>query len=193
MGKRSDFPRVERDSYFTPYEAVKPLLPHLKPGTRFAEPCCGDGALMNHLERNGHVCEEWADIAPLCDDAVTRDARYTPYCAGSCFITNPPWSRGILHPLIDILSRLAPTWFLLDADWMHTKQSAPYMQLCRKIVSVGRVKWVPNSKMTGKDNAAWYLFDARGNGVTEFWGRSNDVTETMGTAPAANVISLFDI
>ena len=30
------------------------------------------------------------------------------------------------------------------------------MPWCRKIVSVGRIKWFGN--MTGKDNCAWYLF-----------------------------------
>ena len=56
---------------------------------------------------------------------------------------------------------MAPTWLLFDADWMHTKQSAPLMPYCRAIVSVGRLKWIPDSAMTGKDNAAWYLFDQR--------------------------------
>ena len=40
-----------------------------------------------------------------------------------------------------------------------------------KIVSVGRVKWIPDSKMTGKDNCCWYLFDSTNKAVTEFYGR----------------------
>ena len=38
MGKRSSFERIERDFYPTPVEAVRPLLSHLAPGTRFVEP-----------------------------------------------------------------------------------------------------------------------------------------------------------
>ena len=68
------------------------------------------------------------------------------------FITNPPWTRDILHPLIINLSNQRPTWLLFDADWMHTKQSREYMERCIKIISVGRLKWIPDSKMTGKDN-----------------------------------------
>ena len=51
MGKRSDFERIPRDYYPTPYEAVLPLIPHLpqKPFS-YAEPCAGDGALVNHIE-----------------------------------------------------------------------------------------------------------------------------------------------
>lgn len=86
-------------------------------------------------------------------------------------IENPPWSRPILHAIIRRYSQIYPTWLLFDADWVHTKQSAPYMKWLRKIVSVGRVKWIPDSKMTGKDNCAWHLFDQNSAGPTEFVGR----------------------
>jgi hypothetical protein len=89
-------------------------------------------------------------------------------------ITNPPWDRKILHPMIEHFSSMRPTWLLFDADWMHTKQSTPYMDYCQKIVPVGRVKWIPDSKMTGKDNAAWYLFDqdpTLAHEATKFYGR----------------------
>jgi hypothetical protein len=175
MGKRSDFQRVERDFYQTPYEAVLPLLGHLKPETRFTEPCCGNGDLVNHLARHGHKCLYESDIA-IFGDVVghCRDALSITECHGDCFITNPPWSRHILHQLIPHLSDMAPTWLLFDADWMHTKQSIPFMPICRAIVSVGRVKWIPGSKMTGKDNAAWYLFDRRSDGAVApvFFGRA---------------------
>ena len=48
MGKRSDFERKPRDFYPTPMEAVEPLLPHLPEGFKFAEPCAGNGALVEH-------------------------------------------------------------------------------------------------------------------------------------------------
>jgi len=86
-------------------------------------------------------------------------------------ITNPPWDRGFLHPFIEHWLDIGPTWLLFDADWMHTKQSAMYMTYCRSIVSVGRIKWIEDSKYTGKDNCCWYLFDASHQGPTEFYGR----------------------
>ena len=89
----------------------------------------------------------------------------------SMFITNPPWDRKVLHPLIEHLSSVAPTWLLFDADWMHTKQSAPMVARLQKVVSVGRVKWIEGSKMTGKDNCCWYLFDTRHSGPAQFFGR----------------------
>ena len=53
MGKRSNFVRFDRDYYTTPVEGVIPLLPHIIGKIqRFAEPCAGNGALIDHIE--GH-------------------------------------------------------------------------------------------------------------------------------------------
>jgi|TARA_R110002020_G_scaffold84979_10_gene210069 hypothetical protein len=94
------------------------------------------------------------------------------------FVTNPPWSRPTLHALIMHLSAIRPTWLLFDADWAHTKQAAPYLAHCRKIVSVGRCKWIPGSPHTSKDSCSWYLFDhpdgTETRKPTEFWGRTTD-------------------
>lgn len=132
-----------------------PLLPHLDTGTIFTEPCAGKLDLVRHLEGHGHSCIGTFDTHP--GEGITiRDAAsvWAPY--DGVFITNPPWNRKILHPIIESLSAAAPTWLLFDADWAHTKQARPYLKGCRKIVSVGRVKWFGN--MTGKDNCCWYLF-----------------------------------
>ena len=75
-------------------------------------------------------------------------------------ITNPPWSRPVLHQLIDHLRQLCPTWLLFDANWAHTQQAAAHLRFCSRIVSVGRVKWIEGTAMTGKDDAAWFRFEA---------------------------------
>jgi hypothetical protein len=160
MGKRSDFPRRPRDAYPTPEAALLPLLDHLEPGCTFEEPCCGDGDLVRHLENFGHICLRASDIAAPSGYSGL-DAREIDGTSADCFITNPPWQRDVLHGIIENLSRIKRTFLLIDADWMHTKQAAPYMAICRKIVSIGRVKWIPESKNTGKDNCCWYLFDNR--------------------------------
>ena len=175
MGKRSDFERKPRDFYPTPIEAVYPLLEHLEEDFLFAEPCAGDGTLIKHLERKG-VCMWASDIEPQKDGIIQRDYNLVGHSAlleSKYIITNPPWDRNILHPMIEYFSMWRPTWLLFDADWMHTKQSRKYIPMCEKIVSVGRIKWFGN--MTGKDNCAWYLF---GNEYriptatpTKFYGR----------------------
>jgi hypothetical protein len=171
MGKRSDFERIPRDFYPTPAEAVVPLLAHLAPQSTYIEPCAGDGALIDHLAAAGHTCLFASDIEPRADGIHERDALHLKLI-GSMFITNPPWDRKVLHPLIGHLSRMGPTWLLFDADWMHTRQSAPFMPLLRKVVSVGRVKWIPDSPFTGKDNCCWYLFDAHSESPAHFVGRA---------------------
>lgn len=172
MSKRApQFERRERDFYPTPESAVLPLLPHLRTATRFCEPCAGDGALVDHLTKAGHVCARARDIEPRRADIDRKDALTTLTGNIDCFITNPPWDRKVLHPLITFLSSQHPTWLLFDADWMHTRQAGPYIPLLRKIVSVGRVKWIPDSPFTGKDNCAWHLFDANSDAPAVFVGR----------------------
>lgn len=74
--------------------------------------------------------------------------------------------------MIECFRNLLPTWLLFDADWAHTKQASEYLKYCSKIVSIGRVKWIPDSKMTGKDNCAWYLFNKDPQEIV-FYGRTS--------------------
>lgn len=172
MGKRSDFERRPRDFYPTPATAVAPLLPHLEPATHFAEPCAGDGALIDALTAHGHICLHASDIEPRRAGILQADALDGPWSGFDTFITNPPWDRKVLHPLIVHLSDQAPTWLLFDADWIHTRQAAPYLPRLRKVVSVGRVKWIPDSPFTGKDNCAWHLFDKPSDAPASLYGRT---------------------
>jgi hypothetical protein len=163
MGRRSNFPRIDKDGYDTPWEAVLPLLPFLHSGTLFIEPCGGKGALTAALEAHGHQCAYSCDISPRAPDIVKRDALDlvgSDALAAGMIITNPPWSRKRLHPLIDHLRKLRPTWLLLDMNWANTQQAAPFLRFCSHIVVVGRIKWIAETTMTGKDDAAWFRFDA---------------------------------
>lgn len=181
MSKRSrKFKRKSRDFYATPAKAVEPLLPFLNDKTRFAEPCCGDGALVKHLEAAGHICVSLDDIVHG-GDALDFEADQD--CDG--IITNPPWSRDILHKMIEHFRKQRPTWLLLDADWMHTKQAIPYMAYCHKIVSVGRVSWEQNG-VSGFDNCCWYLF-MNMKAVPEFYGRAGDSQCGAGDSQYANL------
>ena len=170
MGKRSPgtFARRPHDSYQTPYEAVLPLLPHLAGVTTYAEPCCGEGLLISHLVRHRLTCTYAGDIQ-TGDDALFWFPRAHEIIP-DIICTNPPWTRQLLHPLINHFMRQCPTWLLFDADWAHTLQAAPYLPHCAKIVAVGRVKWIAQSAFESKDNAAWYLFDRRHTAGASFFG-----------------------
>lgn len=176
MAKRSSgqFERVEKDFYRTPPEAVLPLLPFLERHTTFVEPCAGDGILADTLVGHGHICHAAFDIDPKAPGIRRGDARRVRWATKrGVWITNPPWTRSILHPLITHLSAQAPLWMLFDADWLHTRQATPFLPLLRKVVSVGRVKWIEDTDMMGKDNSMWALFDGtRPRSFTEFHGRT---------------------
>lgn len=171
MGKRSDFPRLARDKYATPWKPVVALSPFLANLDGFCEPCAGDGALVRHLEALGHHCARALDLEPHGEArsyADTGDALglvLDDLCGFTHFVTNPPWpaARGSdgepTMSLIRHLSWLKPTWLLLSADFAHNDYAVEVLHYCTKIVSVGRVKWMPGTKHVGYDNAAWYLFD----------------------------------
>lgn len=179
MSKRgADFPRRKNDLYPTPYHGIVPLLPYLEPHTHFLEPCAGDGRLIGYLQEHGHICEGAWDITPQDPCIRELDANYlvTGLPRDSVmFITNPPWTRQLLHPLIVHLTGQHNTWLLFDADWPHTIQAKPYLPYCSLIVSAGRIRWMEGDPAdkghSPLDNCAWYLFTAtRGPGPI-FCGR----------------------
>lgn len=167
MGKRSNFERIPRDKYLTTDPGpVRRLQPHLPAGLRFVEPCAGKGDMVKALVSHGHECVYACDIKPQRKwierrDAFTLDREWRRTVHAKAFITNPPWTRAVLHEMIIHLSGLLPTWLLLDADWMHTQQAAQLVDRCSHIVSVGRVRWIQNTDGQGLENSAWYYFPRR--------------------------------
>jgi hypothetical protein len=162
------------DDYATPFPAVPPVIPHLLAERifTFVEPCCGTGYLVKYLIGFGLQCRFARDLkdgfdALTCSPHLLAEA--------DAIITNPPWTRQLLHPMIERFSGIRPTWLLFDADWAHTRQASALIDHCTKIVSVGRLKWMPGSKHSGKDNASWYRFDWQHSGGPVFVGRNQGV------------------
>jgi hypothetical protein len=173
MGKRSNFKRRERDFYPTPYAAVLPLIPHLRGVRAFAEPCCGDGALIRHLESFGLRCTYAGDIS-TGQDALALDH----YGAADALVTNPPFTRKLMHRLIEHFQCIAPTWLLMELDWEATQQAVPFLPHCSDIVVIGRVKWFAESKHTSKENFDWYRFHAAHKSGPVFHGHGAGVQTT---------------
>ena len=167
MGKRSDFEHRKDDDYPTPIKGVLPVIPLLRAEgvTKLAE-LCGppDSVLVRTLNASGF------------EYVYTNDINYGGKCALSCskaelngaqvIATNPPHSRPILHQMILHFSSMLPTWLLLDSDWAQTQQAAPYLKYCTTILPVGRIKWIENSKHSGKDNFGWHRFCGNHTGPT---------------------------
>lgn len=189
--KRNDFyPTIDP-------RAIPPLLNGMAragDGPVYAEPCAGAGDLMHFLDCQDLHCAWACDIEPQRRYIARHDAMSLTEadCAGvDCFITNPPWTREYMHPMIGHLARLRPIWMLFDAAWKETVQSAPYGRWCSHIAAVGRLKFFPPRgkpmRETGESDAAyakrsrrdydppydcsWYRFDARQEWDTIFLWR----------------------
>jgi hypothetical protein len=155
MGKYSDFPRIPQDAYQTPERPPLYLKPYLHGIRTFAEPCLGEGKLKASLERMGLVCTHEGDIKTGQDALIDIGLEKGRFDA---IITNPPWTREILHAMIDRFMTIAPTWLLFDADWAFNCESAALHKHCSLIVPVGRVKWFPDTKWGSMTNCAWHRF-----------------------------------
>lgn len=177
MGKRSSFDRIERDFYPTPLAAVPTLISHIRDIHTFAEPCCGNGALVRHLESHGLRCTYAGDIA-TGQDALALDT----YGDADAIITNPPYTRPLMHALIWHFARILPAWLLLETDWACTKQAVPFMPCCSDIAVIGRLRWLENTTMTGMQNFAWYRFDAR--------HAAGPIFHAHGSAPVSSRVSM---
>lgn len=167
MGKRSDFDRVPNDFYRTFDPRAHKALANVQSPVSYYEPCVGEFDLVEGLSPYGFRCVGASDIEK---DALTLTAN--DVAKAEYIITNPPWKRPILHAMINHFVTLKPTWLLFDANWMNTKQSSDIMKnYCTRIVAVGRMKWIPNSKAQGKDDAAWFEFRSDKKTPTIFIGR----------------------
>lgn len=167
-----------RNYWPTPAKAVLPLANHLQQNFSFCEPCAGNGILVEHLERMFNaVCFLPIDLEPQADwitkaDANNLTAEALEYC--DAIITNPPFDWATLKPLMDKFISLKPTILLLPADFLHNIRFAPYLDVCERVISIGRVKWIEDSKATGVENYAWYFFDKDKDvdNATQFYGRT---------------------
>jgi hypothetical protein len=153
--------------------AVAALLPYLKRDgvARFAEPCAGARDLSSALVLAGLNCRVANDISwEDGKDALTMD--FLTLHSIDAIITNPPWTRQILHPMIVHFCSQAPTWLLFDSDWAYNQKSYALLTMCTDIVPTPRLKWIEGTKHTAKDNTSWYRFDAHHTGPTVFHGRA---------------------
>lgn len=167
MGKRSNFERNARDFYATPQKAVEPLR-SLIAGSRFIEPCAGDGRFKDFFPNE---CIFMSDIAPqgTRNDIKQFDVfGYTKEIVNQhdmidYFVTNPPFlnskeSGWQLNRMILHLASIRPTWLLLPFDYACNKKSYDCMIQCQYIIPIGRVQWIEGSGISSTDNYAWFKF-----------------------------------
>ena len=118
MGKRSDFERIPRDQYETPFDPLLRLMPYLqRDGVRtFADLCCGEeGKLIQHLESFGLRCVQRGDIL------TGQNALEVKCYVGSpdVGITNPPFGTSLRAKLESLITPEHDSlrYYFLGANW----------------------------------------------------------------------------
>lgn len=154
MSKFSNFERIDRDFYETiDPKAVPPNFLKYVTGKKYYEPSCGSGKLIEQLEPYSELCG-FSDIKPIgkydypeaYKDAL--DLSKEDVIGADCIITNPMYKKEGLLPIIGHCSALLPTWLLLPSDLMHNAYMKPYMAVCERVVSVGRLYFFKNLWVT---------------------------------------------
>ncbi|TPI51713.1 MULTISPECIES: hypothetical protein [unclassified Mesorhizobium] len=162
MGKRSDFPRIAKDLYSTPATALPPLLVHLPAGVRYLEPTAGNGALVRGLAEHGHICQLAIDLDPGDLNIVRRDAlslSSADVVGIDMIIGNLPWSWSSFQPLLQHLLTLGlPIWILRDCQWLFNLRSKALIDRCAFVQPTRRLRWIPGTRDTAKDDTAWFSF-----------------------------------
>ena len=121
-------------------------------------------------------CAIWNFRAALCLCRRHRDRpgrlALDSYGDADAIITNPPYTRELMHKLIAHFQRIAPTWLLIDFGLVGTKQAAPFMPHLHGHRIFGRLQWFEGTKeaasitMPGIDSThalAGPIFHARGS------------------------------
>ena len=165
MGKRTSYAKIPKDFYPTiDPRAHDTILPFIR-GKTYAEPCAGSGDLIDGL-MDAATCLLESDIREdtMC---LTRDAmELTEEDLVGCdlIVTNPPYTKSVLLPMIDHFTTLRDTWLLLPWDLACNQYFRYYMEGCAKVVPIGRLCWVKKDGklVRGYENYAWYLFPKSG-------------------------------
>lgn len=174
MGKRSDFERIDKDFYRTiDPKAGDALRPFLDLSKEYVEPFAGAGDLVSQFPELA-----WKiiiDIAPKSNHIAKQDAfYYTWYEPNEIILTNPPWTRAIFHHAIEHFTpKVQYCWWLMDANWQFTKQAIPYIkEYVTDIVTIGRLRWIPDTTMSGKDDCVWIRTSTdKSEKFVRFYGR----------------------
>lgn len=171
------YARQDKDKYRTMMSAVEHVVEYMPNPCRFIEPCAGDGRLIKHLESfEGFECVQAFDSAPDAPHIPVGDMLHMPLSSrADMIITNPPWRRKLLHPLMDrIIDEKWDAWLLIDHNWLATQQTAPYREHVRLIFPIGRHLWFDepppgmDTHKTPMDDAMWIFVSGLNTGPSTY-------------------------
>lgn len=182
MSKRSDFEKNPRDYYRTfDRRAGNALIEflHRDNVTMYAEPFAGAGDLYEQLNEHKITCTWLSDLEPQNDLGYAHlmkqcDYKQARVLSGGAhaIITNPPFTKSVFHEAIEHFTPQVDCWWLMSSDWCFNKGSAKIIdKYVTDIVTIGRMRWIIDSTMSGKDNCVWLKTSRFKKGNTAFHNR----------------------
>ena len=77
---------------------------------------------------------------PATSAPVRMRLKCDDYGAADAIITNPPWSRDLMHRLIAHFQNIGPTWLLLGCGLGTDQAGSTVPAPCSDIVAIGRAE-----------------------------------------------------
>ncbi len=164
-------PKKERgdEAYFTPIEAITPLLSLENLPCSLYEPACGDGAIVKPLREQGHVI-----LASDINDYGLEGSFIADYLTNfqnhgmAGVVTNPPFTLA-LDFAKKALTEVTYVALLLRLNWLETPNRAKFFessQLSRVWISSRRLPMMHRYGYEGPKSGsncafAWYIWDHR--------------------------------
>ena len=138
-------------------------------------------SLIADIVTGGHLLRSYQQVSPKPERDAILESPQGRYRRGRLQLQCADRRLGLTATRLRDL--------LLDANWLFTQQAAPLLPRLRTVVTVGCVKWIPNSSFTSKDDAAWLLFGAPGDAAALLrpqprcrFGASSDASHTHGVS-----------
>ncbi|WP_315792684.1 class I SAM-dependent methyltransferase [Bradyrhizobium sp. SZCCHNRI1002] len=165
----SEYPRVDRDRYETPPEAVAVLMPYLPPRLYLWEPACASGKMVRALAAAGHSvrCGDIADAGGGTDFLKVETAPR----GIQGIVTNPPYSLArefvehgiaLMKPVDGFVAMLLPLDYGTAVSRRHLFRDCPIFAL--KIEMTWRIRWFEGTLGNPKENHCWCVWDHRHRG-----------------------------
>lgn len=108
------------------------------------------------------------DVEPDDDlgyEIEQKDAQIAKFNDCDYIITNPPFSQEYKNICFNILKNSINSknvkkgvWFLLPFNWCCNNDFQWAMKKCKRVVPIGRIKWIKGSKHSESKDCAWFYF-----------------------------------
>ena len=161
------YERQPQDFYATPPEVTKALVRWVRLPSGIWEPFCGNGAISQVLEEQGHSVVS-TDLVDRGYGEGGRDFMLEDRMpeGKTAIVTNPPYGRG-LHRFVDhALELVRPVGgtvaMLVNIQWQTGAENSKRLRIPAfdaSVILTDRIRFIPDTDERPGENHCWMVWD----------------------------------